>query len=89
LLYALSHRMHKTIFLSTHDLELALQIADQVWLMDRERGVTVGTPRGLALDGSLESFFAGRRGIVFDHTTGLYRIDKEYRVKMDKVNQIK
>lgn len=89
LLYALSHGMNKTIFLSTHDLELALQIADQVWLMDRERGVTVGTPSGLALDGSLESFFAGRRGIVFDRTTGLYRIDKEYRVKMDKVNQIK
>ena len=89
LLYALSHSMNKTIFLSTHDLELALQIADQVWLMDRERGVTVGTPSGLALDGSLESFFAARRGIVFDRTTGLYRIDKEYRVKMDKVNQIK
>lgn len=89
LLYALSHSMNKTIFLSTHDLELALQIADQVWLMDRERGVIVGTPSGLALDGSLESFFAGRRGIVFDRTTGLYRIDKEYRVKMDKVNQIK
>lgn len=89
LLYALSHGMNKTIFLSTHDLELALQIADQVWLMDRERGVTVGTPSSLALDGSLESFFAGRRGIVFDRTTGLYRIDKEYRVKMDKVNQIK
>lgn len=89
LLYALSHSMNKTIFLSTHDLELALQIADQVWLMDRERGVTVGTPSGLALDGSLESFFAGRRGIVFDRTTGLYRIDKEYRVKMDKVNRIK
>lgn len=89
LLYALSHSMNKTIFLSTHDLELALQIADQVWLMDRERGVIVGTPSGLALDGSLESFFVGRRGIVFDRTTGLYRIDKEYRVKMDKVNQIK
>lgn len=89
LLYALSHGMNKTIFLSTHDLELALQIADQVWLMDRERGVTVGTPSGLAHDGSLESFFSGRRGIVFDRTTGLYRIDKEYRVKMDKVNQIK
>lgn len=38
LLHRLSREMNKTIFLSTHDLELALQIADQLWLMDRKRG---------------------------------------------------
>ena len=35
LLYRLSRETDKTIFLSTHDLELALQIADKLWLMDR------------------------------------------------------
>ena len=35
LLHRLSREMHKTIFLSTHDLELALQIADRLWLMPR------------------------------------------------------
>lgn len=34
LLRQLAHDMRKTIFLSTHDLELALQIADTIWLME-------------------------------------------------------
>ena len=78
LLHRLSREMNKTIFLSTHDLELALQIADQIWLMDREKGVLVGTPEDLAIDGSLENFFYQRKGIAFEKETGLYRIDNEY-----------
>ena len=35
LLHQLSRQTDKTIFLSTHDLELALQIADKIWLMIR------------------------------------------------------
>ncbi len=45
LLHQLSRQTDKTIFLSTHDLELALQIADKIWLMDKVNGVTIGTPR--------------------------------------------
>ena len=78
LLHRLSREMQKTIFLSTHDLELALQIADQVWLMDRQRGVLTGTPEDLALDGSLGGFFQ-RKGVAFDTMTGLYRIDNTFR----------
>lgn len=78
LLHRLSREMNKTIFLSTHDLELALQIADQIWLMDREKGVLVGTPEDLAIDGSLENFFYQRKGIAFEKETGLYCIDNEY-----------
>lgn len=77
LLHTLSRQTEKTIFLSTHDLELALQIADKLWLMDRTNGVRIGTPEDLALDGSLGSFFA-RKGIVFDPETGLFRVDNEY-----------
>ena len=78
LLHRLSREMGKTIFLSTHDLELALQIADQLWLMARGRGVTVGTPEDLALDGVLDTFFR-RKGVAFEKQTGLYRIESEYR----------
>ncbi|MDO4163691.1 MAG: ABC transporter ATP-binding protein [Bacteroides sp.] len=77
LLHHLSRQTDKTIFLSTHDLELALQIADRIWLMDKVNGVTVGTPEDLSLDGSLSNFFA-RKGIVFDLETGLFRVDNEY-----------
>ena len=51
LLHQLSRQTDKTIFLSTHDLELALQIADKIWLMDKVNGVTIGTPEDLSLDG--------------------------------------
>lgn len=77
LLHYLTRSMNKTIFLSTHDLELALQIADKVWLMDRTNGITTGTPEDLALSGHLSGFFA-RKGIVFDTETGLFRIDNQY-----------
>lgn len=77
LLHRLSRRTDKTIFLSTHDLELALQIADKIWLMDKLNGVTIGTPEDLSLDGSLSCFFA-RKGIVFDLDTGLFRVNTEY-----------
>lgn len=64
LLHNLSRTTGKTIFLSTHDLELALQISDTIWLLDREKGVMIGTPEQLATDGSLNSFF-NQRGIKF------------------------
>lgn len=76
LLFKLSRETDKTIFLSTHDLELALQIADKLWLMDKQNGVKIGAPEDLSLDGSLASFFA-RKGIVFDQETGLFRVENE------------
>lgn len=78
LLHQLSRESDKTIFLSTHDLELALQIADKIWLMDKINGLTTGTPEDLALSGHLSNFFA-RKGITFDLESGLFRITNNYR----------
>lgn len=78
LLHHLSRSTNKTIFLSTHDLELALQIADKIWLMDKMSGVAIGTPEDLSIDGCLSNFFS-RKGIIFDMETGLFRIDNEYK----------
>lgn len=84
LLHRLSREAGKTIFLSTHDLELALQIADRLWLMARGRSVISGNPEDLALDGTLDTFF-NRRGVAFEKQTGLYRIEPEYnsRVRLE------
>lgn len=38
LLLNIAHKEHKTVLLSTHDLDLALQTADRLWLFERERG---------------------------------------------------
>ncbi len=81
LLHRLSRETDKTIFMSTHDLELALQIADKIWLMDRNNGITIGTPEDLSLNGNLSNFFA-RKGILFDMETGLFRIDNEYTAQI-------
>ncbi len=60
-------RSEKTIFLSTHDVELALQIADCLWLME-PWGLSVGTPQELAAQGVLSRFIE-RDGIAFDKDT--------------------
>lgn len=89
LLHQLSRKTNKTIFLSTHDLELALQIADKVWLMDKENGIKIGTPEDLSIDGSLSHFFA-RKGIIFDTDTGLFRVanDCDRKIRMTGHGQL-
>lgn len=81
LLHRLTRETGKTIFLSTHDLELALQIADRIWLMKRGEPLITGTPEDLSIDGTLANFFP-RKGIAFDPTTGLFRIENRYRLQV-------
>ena len=64
MLRRLAHEEHKTILLSTHDVELALQLADQIWLMESQH-LSIGTPRELADNGSLSRFIE-RDGIHLD-----------------------
>ena len=74
LLRRLACEMQKIIFLSTHDLELALQTADRLWLMGKdEEGIVIGTPRQLAASGELPRFFSGP-GITFDADDLRFRI---------------
>lgn len=76
LLQRLAREKGKTVFLSTHDLELALQIADKVWLLDRPHGVVIGTPEDLALNGDMSRYFH-REGVVFDRESGLFKISHQ------------
>lgn len=75
LLRRISKEAEKTIFLSTHDVELALQLADTVWLMTREGGMTIGTPLQLAHEGALGRFIE-REGITFDPETLTIRVKR-------------
>ena len=75
MLHNLAHDMKKTIFLSTHDLELALQVADRLWLLDAEQLIT-GTPKELAHQGYLDRFF-NIPGIFFDKDNLTYKIDRQ------------
>ncbi len=73
LLRELAHQEGKTIFLSTHDVELALQLSDTIWLMDKKRGLVCGDPRQLALEGAFNHYFR-REDIIFDPETLTIRI---------------
>ena len=64
----------KTIFLSTHDLELTLQIADRIWLMQKGN-ITIGTPEEVAQSGALSEFIE-REGITFDKSQMRVKISR-------------
>lgn len=57
LLHRLTRALGKTVFLSTHDMEHALWIADEIWLLDREKGLTTGTPQELSDTGRIGEYF--------------------------------
>lgn len=73
LLRRISRTAGKIIFLSTHDVELALQLADTIWLMSREEPIAIGSPRQLA-NKSVLGRFIQRDGITFDPETLTIRI---------------
>ena len=57
LLHRLAHKTQKAIILSTHELDLALQAADRIWLMSETDGVICGVPEDLVIDGSFNRIF--------------------------------
>ena len=64
LLQNLSHHLGKTILLSTHDVEQALQLADKLWLMNDDK-MCIGTPRELSANDTLGNYIE-RDNIEFD-----------------------
>ncbi len=74
LLRRLALEEQKTIFLSTHDVELSLQLADKIWLMEPGH-LSVGTPRQLADEGALSRFIE-HDGITFDKESLTIHITK-------------
>ena len=72
LLRRLAHEMQKIIFLSTHDVELALQLSDRLWIMHSGE-VVIGKPAELSENGELTRFIQVD-GITFDPVLMSYRI---------------
>ena len=60
LLHRLAHKTDKAILLSTHELDLALQAADRIWLISSERGVEFGVPEDLVFNGSFNHAFESK-----------------------------
>ncbi len=59
--------MNKAILVATHELDLALQMADILWLATPDKQIEVGTPEDLVLNETLDKIF---RLKGFDLKTG-------------------
>ena len=57
LLHKLAHKTQKAILLSTHELDLALQAADRIWLISTDHGVECGVPEDMVFNGSFNRTF--------------------------------
>ena len=71
LLHRLTRQTNKAILLSTHELDLALQAADRLWLLDPTGKLITGTPEDLVLTGAFEATF-DKEGFYFDRATGTF-----------------
>ncbi len=69
----LARNTYKSILMSTHEMDLALQWADTVWLMDRGGVVTCGTPEDLVLNHAFERVF-GNDKLSFDPELGAFSV---------------
>ena len=70
LLRKLTKENNKAILVSTHELALALQTADVVWLATSQKSIRVGLPEDLVLDGTFDEVFQFKG---FDLKTGRVR----------------
>ncbi len=58
--------------LSTHDLDLALRFADELWILTSDGKIITGPPEVLALDGELEKVFTNEN-LKWDTFTGTFQ----------------
>jgi len=73
----LSTESKKTILIATHNLELALQFADRIWLLAKNRKLIEGCPEDLVLQDIIGSFFE-KEGISFEKLSGSFKIDRAF-----------
>lgn len=73
ILKQLAKNTNKAILLSTHELDLALQTADAIWLMNREESLKCGTPEDLVLSGMFEQVFQSK-AFEFDKLSGSFKV---------------
>jgi iron complex transport system ATP-binding protein len=67
LLRQLTREANKTILLATHELDLALQTADLIWLTGNSRNIVTGIPEDLVLNNAFDETFKFKG---FDLKTG-------------------
>ena len=77
LLKKLSRENNKAILCTTHEVELALQIADKIVLLTGEKYAHIGTAHELVEQGHIKNAYAAE-GISFDSKSGRFNVVNPY-----------
>jgi len=81
LLRKLAFKTSKAVLLSTHDLDLALQSADKIWLITPEKKIIIDSPEDLILNGEFERVF-NKKDVKFNKQKGTFKIDSHFKRKL-------
>lgn len=85
LLATLAHDQGVAIVVSTHDLELALRVADRLWLFGAGE-LIMGAPEDLVLAGALDRAFVSA-GLAFDRRQGSFKTTHAVRGRIAVVGE--
>ncbi|MEH1927298.1 ABC transporter ATP-binding protein [Nostoc sp.] len=86
LLRQLARETNQAILLSTHDLDLALRLADKVWLLSTNGILHVGAPEDLVLSGSFADTFESE-GVEFDIASGEFHLHISHKGEINLIGE--
>ena len=84
LLRHLARTTNKAILIATHELDLALQTADKIWLATSNKKILTGLPEDLVLDGSFDDVFKLKG---FDLKTGKVSHEAHRKVSVQLIGE--
>ncbi len=86
LLRQLTRETNQAILLSTHDLDLALRLADKVWLLSSNGNLNVGAPEDLVLSGAFANTFRSE-GVEFDISSGEFHLHTAHKGEINIIGE--
>ncbi|MEK6783502.1 MAG: ABC transporter ATP-binding protein [Bacteroidota bacterium] len=84
LLRHLARTANKAILVATHELDLALQTADKIWLATANKKILTGLPEDLVLDGSFDDVFQLKG---FDLKTGKISHEAHRKISVQLIGE--
>lgn len=84
LLRHLARTTNKAILIATHELDLALQTADKIWLATSGKKILTGLPEDLVLDGSFDEVFQLKG---FDLKTGKMSHEAHRKISVELIGE--
>ncbi len=84
ILLQLTRTMNKSILVATHELDLALQTADEIWLAGNNKSILTGIPEDLVLNGAFDDIF---RFKGFDLRTGKVQHEIKHPINIQVTGQ--